>query len=133
MLINCRLVLSMIDNSVTNIGSNDRFTVIWSFEFATGQRLSIADCHALAVCCVGGTLTMTINELSGPLLQNHNDTLQLIMATQAQVDPLQSLQLSDVCASPGFSYPCLWRDALGLDRPRTLSLNLTAGSTQFYR
>lgn len=90
-------VHGMIDSDQRiDCSSDDGFYPTYAFEFAKG-----------------GTFTLNLTLLDGGWRANNN-TVQILLATEAQLDPIRSASMDDVCASTIFNYaPTLWQVQLG--------------------
>jgi hypothetical protein len=98
----------MIDTDQSiSCSSDDSFFPAWSFEFASG-----------------GSYTLKLTLQPGGWSAN-NSTVQVMLATESQLDPMRSASMDDVCASVPFSYsPVLWQVQLGSDMDTTAQLTI---------
>lgn len=100
----CVPCAAMIDNGRSiGVSPSDNFFSAWQFEFA-----------------VGGTYDLSIELLPGDWIA-HNTSIQILVATDAQLDPIRSASMNDVCADVPFNYGLtLWQTQLGANDPSVL-------------
>jgi hypothetical protein len=105
-----------VDDQI-NVESKERFSVLWSFEFA-----------------VGGSLNMKILMDNTTSMQQPNNSIQFLFCTDRQIDPLRSARLEDVCGTPTFNFvPCVWQGQLGLEYGLSTSFSYNATTESWYR
>jgi hypothetical protein len=98
-------------------GSDDGFFPTWSFEFAAG-----------------GTLAMNMTLLPGGWSTN-NHTIQVLLCSESQMDPIRSASMDDVCKADRFNFsPTLWQTTLGSDEATSVAFdNLTIPVSDWVR
>lgn len=104
-------------NQEISISTHEEFTIVWSFEFA-----------------VGGELDMTIKLQNSGGATRVNHSIQFLLCTDAEIEPLRNAQFSDVCAKPRFDYvQCKWQENMGLGHDMKTRHKLIADSRDWYR
>jgi hypothetical protein len=96
---------AMIDTNVDlSCSSDDSFFAAWSFEFAAGGSYTL--------------ISLTLKPSDSWLVRNN--TVQVMLATDSQLDNIRSASMDDVCANFPFNYsPVMknWVMGTGYDNP----------------
>jgi len=108
----------IIDNAKFTVTEDDRFTILWSFEFGAG-----------------GQLNFSVKMDDTPSLHQQNTSLQLLWCAEPAINVLRKAHFADVCASTTFDYVgCEWQTQLGQGYPgNNTSFNWRAPNRGWYR
>lgn len=111
-------VRAMIDRDQTvHCSSGDDFFAAWSFEFAAG-----------------GSYSLDLSLVATESVSVRNRTVQVLLATDAQLSPIRSATMEDVCKSRDFNYaPVTWVARLGAAITLDASVQLTLPSKDWLR
>lgn len=87
----------MIESFDVNVKDSDSFSALWQFQFASGGRLDL-----------------DVQLAQSDQLMQPNNTIQILLMSKQEIQPLQKATLEGVCAKPNFSFaPTIWQVPLG--------------------
>lgn len=111
-------VRAMIDRDQTvHCSSGDDFFATWSFEFAAG-----------------GSYSLDLSLVPSESVTVRNRTVQILLATDAQLSPIRSATMEDVCKSSDFNYsPVTWVARLGAGMSLDASVRLSLPTKDWLR